>query len=158
MRNELYPARLAVYEPRYTSPKPPQRLRNTELQGSSAEIAVQRRREMQKKVPKIDFANVHAQLSGITTIKFMRKVLAEHDPAAGTEATADDNPQQQHQAIYGSVTKSDIAIVLRDQHSLPVDKEWVQLDAKIKRLGEYECTVTLPDLEPVQLKIEVVAY
>ncbi|KAJ1922144.1 hypothetical protein H4219_000006 [Mycoemilia scoparia] len=122
-----------------------------ETKASPKKTLEQQQKEILQRLPKINYEEVRGKLEHLPTLEFTRKVL-ETQPSATEEGSSDN------QGIYGSVTQSDIAMTLRDKHFLPIDKEWVQIDSKIKTLGSFEFLVTLPNTEPVRLQLQVTKH
>ena len=60
------------------------------------------------------------------------------------------------EALYGSVTSTDIATSLASQ-GLEIDKRKIQLHEPIKRLGEYEVPIKLHRDVVAPIKVKVVA-
>jgi large subunit ribosomal protein L9 len=60
------------------------------------------------------------------------------------------------EALYGSVTSSDIAASLASQ-GLEIDKRKIQLQEPIKRLGDYEVPIRLHRDVVAPIKVKVVA-
>jgi len=60
------------------------------------------------------------------------------------------------EALYGSVTTSDIAEALASK-GLPVDRRKIHLQEPIKKLGEFEIPIRLHREVPASVKLRVVA-
>lgn len=77
-----------------------------------------------------------AQLLRETTIQLEEKVK-------------DDNKQ-----LYGSVTASDIAEILKEKR-IDVQKSWVQLKSPLKTVGTHSVTIILPHNIPAEVSITI---
>ncbi|MEZ6183606.1 MAG: 50S ribosomal protein L9 [Planctomycetota bacterium] len=85
-----------------------------------------------------------------------RKELAE--VAAGALKNALLQVYMRAQAdgtLYGSVTRTVVAQVIEQQSKVPVEERWINLDAPIKKIGDYDVTISLPTDEEVPFKLTV---
>ncbi len=57
--------------------------------------------------------------------------------------------------LFGAVTNKEIAVALKEQTGLAVDKEKISLNDPIKAIGEKEVTVKLHPKVSVKLKVEI---
>ena len=63
----------------------------------------------------------------------------------------------EHDALYGSVTSSDIAHALQAQHQIEIDRRKVHLPEPIKQLGEFPVSVKIHREVTATIKVRVVA-
>lgn len=155
MRYELYPKRLAEYVVSRKGPIDKRKIKGEEEQNRIGQIAAQT--NVQEKVHQLAVRNQEtiAKITRINGIIFERKVVA------ATEATkeADEGVvggDKTQQAIYGSLTKSDVLIVLEEQYGITVDKEALLMDDKIKSTGDYTCVVKLIYAGQASFKAKVI--
>ena len=57
--------------------------------------------------------------------------------------------------LFGAVTNKEIAVALKEQTGLAVDKKKISLNDPIKAIGEKEVTVKLHPKVSVKLKVEI---
>ncbi|KAJ2704361.1 hypothetical protein FB645_003366 [Coemansia sp. IMI 203386] len=130
MRNELYPKRLAVY----ASIKEASVDRSTAAQ-KDAPLLVKKHKEARRDVHLLAVNNQATidQISDLEPLVFERKVVGSGE--SGSESGA--------QAIYGSLSKADVIKELAEKHSIHIDRDALNMDDKIKSVGEYRCVVKL---------------
>jgi large subunit ribosomal protein L9 len=58
--------------------------------------------------------------------------------------------------LFGSVTNSDVAAALKDQHDIEIDRREITLDEPLRTLGSHTVTVRLPGQVQAQLRVSVV--
>lgn len=58
--------------------------------------------------------------------------------------------------LFGAIGNKDIADVLKDQHSLTVDRRKIVVKSPIKALGQYQIDVKLHPKVQVQITVEVI--
>lgn len=58
-------------------------------------------------------------------------------------------------ALYGSVSRAVVQKVIREQVKVEVEEKWINLGSPIKKIGDYDVTVSLPTDEDVAFKLTV---
>ncbi|KAJ2161487.1 hypothetical protein GGF46_001426 [Coemansia sp. RSA 552] len=149
MRHELYPKRLADYVLTYKGPLDRSKAAAAGSTAESAEEALATEAEAQRRTHSLALKNQEAlaQIMALGPLVFERNVLP---------AEAADGGDEESQAIYGSLTKADVAKALSEQHGIQVEKDALNMDDKIKSTGEYTCTVKLIYAGQATLRVKVV--
>lgn len=57
--------------------------------------------------------------------------------------------------LYGSVNRAVVQKVIREQVKVEVEEKWINLGAPIKKIGDYDVTVSLPTDDDVAFKLTV---
>ncbi|KAJ1731386.1 poly(A)-binding protein binding protein [Coemansia biformis] len=145
MRHELFPKRLADYVIAFKGPLDRSTRAAEEAAAaaasSSAQIDVQQRTHAMA----LRNQDVIGRIVALGPLVVARKVVPSE---AGAEEGA--------QAIYGSLTKADVARELAEKHGIAIDKDALGMEDKIKSTGDYACTVKLQYAGQASLKVRVV--
>ncbi|KAJ2779013.1 hypothetical protein H4R18_004248 [Coemansia javaensis] len=148
MRHELFPKRQAEYVIAYRGPL--DRTRREAEAAAEAETASRAQADAQQRTHSLALRNQEAlgRIVALEPLVFERKVVpSEH--SAGAPGGA--------QAIYGSLTRADVARELAEKHGISVDKEALGMaEDKIKSTGDYVCTVKLMYAGQAALRVRVV--
>ncbi|KAG2222091.1 hypothetical protein INT45_007977 [Circinella minor] len=139
MRNILYPTGKATYVKAFDGP------RNRQLEQQKKASAEQLKADQvsgaftEATKRQAQANQVESILSGVSALEFKRAIIPE------TTNT------------FGSVTADDLAIKLKDDYGLNVDKQLIQFKTeRIKSLGEHEVEVQVAG-KPVTIKVVVAA-
>ncbi|KAJ2349458.1 hypothetical protein IWW50_002525 [Coemansia erecta] len=146
MRHELFPKRLAEYVRKYTGPLD----RNKPVEEEEQAVASGAQKSQihaQKKVHSVALKNQEliGKLMDIDSLVFERNVTAKEEGAEGDA-----------QGIYGSLTKTDVIKQLAEAHGVVVEKEALEMNDKIKHIGEYTCVIKLIYAGQTSIKLCVV--
>lgn len=58
-------------------------------------------------------------------------------------------------SLYGSVSRSVVVDVIRESKGLELEERWVGLAEPIKKIGDYDLVLNLPDQEEITFKLTV---
>ncbi|KAJ2711084.1 hypothetical protein H4R19_003419 [Coemansia spiralis] len=144
MRHELFPKRLAEYVVAYRGPRDRSK---REAEAAAGAEAASAQMDVQQRTHALALRNQEtiSRILAVGVLVFERKVVS-------SEGAAEEGAQ----AIYGSLTKADVARELAEKHDIAVDKEALSMDDKIKSTGDYACTVKLLYAGQASLSVRVV--
>ncbi|MCA8923682.1 MAG: 50S ribosomal protein L9 [Planctomycetes bacterium] len=57
--------------------------------------------------------------------------------------------------LYGSVSRAVVAKVIADQIKVDVEERWINLASPLKKIGDYDVSISLPTEEEVAFKLTV---
>ncbi len=60
--------------------------------------------------------------------------------------------------VFGAITSSDIAEVIKQKKKIDIDHHWIELEKPIKEKGKYEITINLHPQVKAKINVWVVEY
>ncbi|KAJ2498965.1 hypothetical protein GGH96_003890 [Coemansia sp. RSA 1972] len=146
MRHQLFPKRLAEYVKKYTGPLDRNKVAEEKEQAEAVETTVQST-VSHNKIHNVALKNQELidKLLDVKSLVFERNVMPKEDSEEGDS-----------QALYGSLTKTDVVKLLEEVHGIVIDKDALHMDEKIKSTGEYTCVAKLMYAGQTTLKLHVV--
>ncbi|KAJ1725316.1 hypothetical protein LPJ53_000543 [Coemansia erecta] len=135
MRHELFPKRLAAYVEVRGGPLDRTKAAADEVAKAAASLLSQDGVDMQQKVHSLALTNqdIISRITKLEPLVFERNVVPSGESGGEGEA----------QAIYGSLVKGDVIRELAEKHGIVIDKDALNMNDKIKSVGEYTCVVKL---------------
>ncbi|KAJ2365488.1 hypothetical protein IW150_006199 [Coemansia sp. RSA 2607] len=135
MRHELFPKRLATYVEVRGGPLDRTKAAADEAAKAESSSLSRDGIDMQKKIHSLALTNqdIISRITKLEPLVFERNVVPSGESGA----------EEDVQAIYGSLVKSDVIRELAEKHGIVIDKDALTMNDKIKSIGEYTCVVKL---------------